>query len=72
MSREQTILEMEFDLAMSRLEREADYTERLGVLSPETWPMTLAAVKAYRKLRLAQAARAEIERIIRVIPEIGR
>ncbi len=71
MGREQTILEMEFELAMSTLSRVWDEIERTEMVE-DARPVLLAingAAKAWKNLQFERKALASLPY---VIPEIGR
>lgn len=71
--REETICEMEFELAMARLEGAAEAAERLGafdVAREDIWALTMGAVRAWNRLKVARLAKEEF--LTHVLPEIGR
>ncbi len=71
MSKEQTIQEMEFELAMSALTRVADQVARTQVID-DTAQLLAVLNNAAAKWRAVQKTRAALKLVPYVIDEIGR
>jgi hypothetical protein len=71
-----SILEMELEVAMSRLARAQDYQDRMEMMSPDMAEATANAVRCWRRWELSRAAKREADRIASLLPyvisEIGR